>query len=344
MREKTIWVRADLAPDREARKRILTTSLESGILRIAVLPEDLESFSKLGIFEPVSIRADRVVVDGLEGPLFRISDGEDQERVAGSAGRSPFVVVDVPDWKVIPMENLVARFQGTGTRLIAIVRDPDDIDTFLGALESGADGLLLEPSDPNDVLRAASALDGTDQQRIDLVRARVTGIRPLGTGDRVCIDTCSVLDVGEGMLVGSGSAGLFLVHSESLGSDYVASRPFRVNAGPVHSYVLSNGDRTYYLSDLRVGDELLAVSADGRARRVVVGRIKIEKRPLVLVTAEHGGREYGVILQNAETVRLVSGDRAVSVADLEVGDEVAIMVSEGGRHFGTRIEESITER
>lgn len=40
------------------------------------------------------------------------------------------------------------------------------------------------------------------------------------------------------MLIGSYSKSLFLVHSESLESEYVASRPFRVNAGPVQAYVM----------------------------------------------------------------------------------------------------------
>ena len=47
------------------------------------------------------------------------------------------------------------------------------------------------------------------------------------------MDLCSVMGPGEGMLVGSFARALFLVHSESLDSAYIASRPFRVNAGAV---------------------------------------------------------------------------------------------------------------
>lgn len=96
-----------------------------------------------------------------------------------------------------------------------------------------------------------------------------------------------MMDVGEGMLVGSYSQGLFLVHSESLESEYVASRPFRVNAGPVQAYVMIPGGRTKYLSELETGDEVLIVDRNGRSRTAVVGRVKIEKRPLILVEAEY---------------------------------------------------------
>jgi 3-dehydroquinate synthase II len=72
-------------------------------------------------------------------------------------------------------------------------------------------------------------------------------------GDRVCVDTCNLMISGEGMLVGSQSCGLFLVNSEADEvHPYVASRPFRVNAGAVHAYVLV-GEKTKYLCELEAG-------------------------------------------------------------------------------------------
>ena len=47
----------------------------------------------------------------------------------------------------------------------------------------------------------------------------------------------SLMVPGEGMLVGNFARALFLVHSECAESSYIASRPFRVNAGAVHAYV-----------------------------------------------------------------------------------------------------------
>lgn len=73
---------------------------------------------------------------------------------------------------------------------------------------------------------------------------QVTEVSSVGMGDRVCVDTCSLLGEDEGMLVGSAGQGLFLVLSEAAQSDYVASRPFRVNAGPVHSYCLCPDGKT----------------------------------------------------------------------------------------------------
>lgn len=56
--------------------------------------------------------------------------------------------------------------------------------------------------------------------------------------------------------------------------------------GPVHAYVAMPGGRTSYLSELRSGVEVLVVDETGQTRAVVVGRLKIESRPLILVEVE----------------------------------------------------------
>eukprot|EP00879_Flechtneria_rotunda_P032573 GHRR01035802.1.p1 GENE.GHRR01035802.1~~GHRR01035802.1.p1 ORF type:complete len:172 (+),score=65.03 GHRR01035802.1:651-1166(+) len=113
--------------------------------------------------------------------------------------------------------------------------------------------------------------------------ATVTRVEPVGLCDRVCVDLCSLLQPGEGMLVGSFARALFLVHSECMESQYINSRPFRVNAGAVHAYVQAPDGKTAYLSELQSGSKMLVVNAAGRARTAMVGRCKIELRPMVSV-------------------------------------------------------------
>lgn len=73
---------------------------------------------------------------------------------------------------------------------------------------------------------------------------------------------------------------------QCLESGYINSRPFRINAGPVHAYAQAPGGRTAYLSELRSGASVLIADASGLTRTGVVGRVKIEARPLVLVEAQ----------------------------------------------------------
>jgi len=172
----------------------------------------------------------------------------------------------------------------------------------------------------------------------------VTKVMRLGLGDRVCVDTCSMLDHGEGMLVGNSAAGMFLINAETHESEYVASRPFRVNAGAVHGYTLLPDGTTKYLGELQAGDEVMVVDSEGCAKTAVVGRIKIERRPLLLIEAKAEGKYYTTMVQNAETIRLVSGGKSISVADLQVGNRVTLRLETGGRHFGSPVKETIREK
>jgi 3-dehydroquinate synthase II len=150
---------------------------------------------------------------------------------------------------------------------------------------------------------------------------------------------------GEGMLVGSQSAGLFLVEAEVHRNPHVEPRPFRVNAGPVSSYVLTPGWKTRYLAELTAGDEILIVDRSGVTRTGHIGRVKIERRPMVVVETEVERRTFSTILQNAETVRLVSDSTSIPVSDLKQGSLVLLRVEEGGRHFGTLVaDEMVIER
>jgi 3-dehydroquinate synthase II len=224
------------------------------------------------------------------------------------------------------------------------VSDIEAARTALGVLEKGVDGLVVVEANPQ-LIKDIARLIRESSPPVELATALISRIRPLAMGDRVCVDTCTNMGLGEGMLVGNSSGGLFLVHAESLENPYVAPRPFRVNAGPVHAYIRVPGNKTRYLGELKAGDEVLVVNHQGRTQGAVVGRVKVERRPLMLVAAEIAGQEIATILQNAETIRLTRpGGEAVSIVTLKPGDEVLVALEEAGRHFGHKVRETILER
>jgi RNase P/RNase MRP subunit p29 len=61
---------------------------------------------------------------------------------------------------------------------------------------------------------------------------------------------------------------------------------FRTVQGPVHAYVAIPGGKTCYLSELKTGKEVIVVDQKGQQRTAIVGRVKIETRPLILVEAK----------------------------------------------------------
>jgi 3-dehydroquinate synthase II len=274
-----------------------------------------------------------------------IKGKEDENTAVKAADLSvDYIIINCLDWRIIPLENLIARTRGK-SKLIAEVSNAEDARLVLKTLELGTDGVLLQPSDPDELVKT---IDVVKQQasKIELVPAKVTAVKQIGTGARVCVDTCDLMAPGEGMLVGVQSAGFFLVEAEVHENPYVQSRPFRVNAGSLAMYTLASLQNTRYLSELKAGDEVLIVDRKGKVRPANVGRIKIELRPLILVEAEAEGKKIKTILQNAETIRLVTVKGSIPVTELEAGVEVlAHVASSGGRHFGVAVpDETVIER
>jgi 3-dehydroquinate synthase II len=329
---KRLWVKVD-----PWDHKLITTALESGADAVWVPEGRTAEVKALGLVTVIAPDGD--LAPGRDVREITLTSGEQEDEVVRLTRETP-VVVRTSDWTVIPLENLVAR---TGN-LFVETADPEEARTYLGILERGVDGLVVTSREPG-VIKAIARLVKEASPPVELAVATVKKLRPLAMGDRVCVDTCSNLAPGEGMLVGNSSAGLFLVHAETLENPYVAPRPFRVNAGPVHAYIRVPGGKTRYLGELAAGDEVLVVDHRGRTRAAVVGRVKVESRPLMLVTAEVGGKEMATILQNAETIRLTRpGGEAVSIVALKPGDEVLAAVEEAGRHFGHKVQETILEK
>jgi 3-dehydroquinate synthase II len=292
---------------------------------------------KMGIIPTIAEDGD--VVLGRDVVVKEIRKKQDEEEIFNLT-LSKKVVVRGGDWTIVPLENLLSK-----TRNIFVeIQDPQEGRTALGILEKGVEGVVIDNPDP-DAVRQMLLMFKEKKEKLELLTARVTRIEPLSSGDRVCVDTCSSMDLGEGMLVGNSSQALFLIHSENVENPFVNTRPFRVNAGPVHAYIRMADGQTKYLSEIRIGDRVMIVNFEGKSYPAVVGRAKVERRPLVLVEAEEKGETISVILQNAETIRLIQPDgKAISLIDLQEGSEVLVTREKGGRHFGVQIDETIVER
>ena len=335
--DKEIWIRADKPEDKEKRKELVLSALESGIGTALVRPED-EDFSSLGKVK-LYFNDNGDISENYE--IVALRTPEDQDRAMAMAGKKAGVILDSSDWTVIPLENLIARFRDSGTKVYACAADTEQAKLYMQTLEKGVDGIVISTADPNKIRGFTDVISSSGD--VDLQVLDVVDVRNIEMGDRVCVDTVSMMVPGEGMLIGSSASCMFLVQSESEDNGYVAARPFRVNAGAVHAYVMCPDGRTRYLSELRSGEPVVLVKRDGTTRVTSVGRCKVEQRPLVIMTATDGDSTYSTILQNAETVRLVTPDGSVSVSALKKGDKVLARLESGGRHFGMKIEETIRE-
>ncbi len=329
---KEIWIKAD-----PWEKQLVTAALESGADAVIVPDEKVGAVKELGIIATVAKKGDLRWDEDVT--RIEIRSMEDEDKII-TLSRTMKVVVDTPDWAIIPLENLVAR----SDNIYVPVKDLKEAETALGILEKGVAGVILEDATPAQVKEIVTRLKSS-RESLPLVEFTIEAVIPAAMGDRVCVDTCTMMTEGEGLLVGNSSRGLFLIHSESIENPYVSPRPFRVNAGPVHAYVMGPDGKTRYLSELKAGDQVLGVNAKGETSPLLVGRVKIEKRPLLLIEATGPNGPVNTIVQNAETIRLVDlRGEPVSVVKLHGGDKVLGYVEEAGRHFGHKINESITEK
>jgi 3-dehydroquinate synthase II len=285
--------------------------------------------------------------DRARGAYVRIFSEEYEAFAEEAATEADYTIVVGEDWTIIPLENLIARI-GEETDLIAGVTTAEEAETAFETLEIGADGVLLDSGDPDEIRSTCEVRDAADRESLDLQYAEVTKVERTGMADRVCVDTGSLMEGDEGMLVGSMSRGLFFVHAETAESSYVASRPFRVNAGAVHAYVRTPDGGTKYLSELKSGDEVQIVDTEGHTREAIVGRAKIEKRPMFRITAEveteDGVDQIGTLLQNAETIKVATSEGRKAVTEVDEGDELLVYYEDTARHFGEAVEESIIEK
>ena len=376
MQNKFAWI---VTPDLpwDERKEMITTALESGINYVVDL-EYSDKIRKLGNVNIVSNKADADIYivgfngegDGSINLSENLADSKDlaNAKKAKSEGKTvcayikitdklheqlavklgpivDYIILVGTDWTVIPLENIIADLQKVDVEIIAAVADKDGAKLALETLEHGSDGVVFEANDFALIKEIAQEVDNASRTKYELKTATLTNVKPLGSGYRVCVDTPDMMKPGEGMLIGSYSKSMFLVHSESLESEYVASRPFRVNAGPVQAYVMVPGNKTRYLSELVAGDEVLIVNTEGETRTAYVGRSKIERRPLILIEAEYKGNTIRTLLQNAETIRIVDAENnPLSVADAKPGDKVKVFIEKSVRHFGIAIDETIIEQ
>ena len=354
---KQLWINIPEEASSSVKEKLISKALEfADIIILSDADQRLsEKFSKpiAGKFEKADIRivefSESKEIKSLKSSKeiaaeISITTGTDEKKALTAAeSGSKYIILKCENWRIIPLENIIAKLRNKA-KIIMQVSNPDNAKLALETLELGADGVLYNTDKPEEITQIAKVIKQAGTI-ISLVEAEIVEIRTLGTGARVCIDTCELLRPQEGILAGSQSSGLFLVESETMENPHVEPRPFRVNAGPASSYILATPEKTRYLSELKAGDEVLAVDSEGNTRMTNICRIKIEWRPMIMLQAKSEGRNFTIILQNAETVRLVTKKSSRSVSEIKLGDKVLMRVETGGRHFGIKVdEESVIER
>lgn len=277
--------------------------------------------------------------------FLEVDQKESLEQACQLAMQYDYAVVDFALPTNIPLELFIARLADGRTVLLRRTTTAAETQVAFGVLEKGSDGALFCGSEPAELKAVADLLNLKSAPVLELKELRVILTRHIGMGWRSCVDTTGLMNQEEGMLVGSTSAGGLLVCSETHFLPYMNLRPFRVNAGAVHSYIWMPGNKVGYLSELETGSKVFCVNWKGENRELTVGRVKTEIRPLLLIKGEAEGCELNVIIQDDWHIRLMGADGQPRNATLvQPGDQLLCYLCPEGRHVGIRVKENIIER
>ncbi|HKS46153.1 MAG TPA: 3-dehydroquinate synthase II [Amycolatopsis sp.] len=346
---KFAWIdlRAVAQPQLEA---VLDAAVHARVAGVLADEEVLRKLPPTVVGVTVTTVSNRAEVDALAGTgenavgWVDVHDEDSLNLACAAATTLPHTVVRFADPTKIPLEIVLAAADRAPGQLVTVCADLEEAAIVLDVLERGSDGVLLAPRDAGEVFALARLLEA-DSPPLELTTLIVDEIEHHGLGDRVCVDTCSHFAEDEGILVGSYSTGFILCCSETHPLPYMPTRPFRVNAGALHSYVLGPGNRTNYLSELRSGGTTLAVNAEGKTRRVLIGRAKLESRPLLTITARSADDvAVSLTVQDDWHVRVLGpGGKVRNVTELRRGDELLGYLATDQRHVGIPIGEFCRE-
>ena len=304
--------------------------------------------------DDLNIDGDALYIEGNQvGRRVDVSTSEGQSKARAMAGSIEWILLDLGEWKMIPIENVIASCDGGPTKVAARISSAEQVLGAAFALDIGVDALLVTEDILPTALIAKSQRGEREQSEMEEVKSegfklstlRIIEVKEGGVGDRICVDLTSMLDLGEGMIVGSSSNSMVLVHGETVESEFVPTRPFRVNAGAAHTYILMADGGTKYLSELKMGDQVMVSNSGGKSRTATVGRVKIERRPFILFKwRDENHNEAGALLQQAETVRLVTESGLISITDLSPDMKIIGWSGGAGRHLGIEITADVTEK
>lgn len=281
-----------------------------------------------------------------KGIWVEVSDRDSMNEAIHLSNHYESCIIDFKSDTNIPLELVLAFSQKNKCQVCKKVTNPEDGWIATMTMEMGSYAVLLESENPENIIGLKVCMEKHENHELKIQKLKVTSISHIGMGDRVCIDTTSNLQQDEGMIIASTSNGGILVSSETHFLPYMELRPFRVNAGALHSYIFCKDNTTKYLSELKAGEEVLAVNAKGETRAVSVGRVKIERRPLLLINAvADNGTGVNAIVQDDWHIRILGENgEAKNSTSLKEGDTVLGYTAEPGRHLGVKISETIIEK
>lgn len=176
---KELWVEIDQTASPQEKESLLSLALENAD---AILQDSQASnrSGKLNITFLTELNEKQIAQLKKESKktAFRtiIKGKEDENKAAKAAElQIDYIIINCLDWRVIPLENLIAKARGK-SKLIAEVTTAEDAKLVLEALELGTDGVLLKTSNQKELEKTITIIKA-QTLKIALTTAKITEIK-----------------------------------------------------------------------------------------------------------------------------------------------------------------------
>ncbi|WP_308574173.1 3-dehydroquinate synthase II, partial [uncultured Methanosphaera sp.] len=151
------------------RKDSITAALEAGFDEIVDF-DNAETIKELGNVKIISDKEDAdITLIGLDKKIsiedvnreklkdkkvaayVEINNKEDEKLVSKLGTVADYIILKGKNWKVIPLENIIASLQNRNSKIMVDVANYEEAKLALETMEHGSDGVLLSSNDGNEI-------------------------------------------------------------------------------------------------------------------------------------------------------------------------------------------------
>ena len=156
---KELWVEIDQSASPQEKETLLSLANENADVILEDPSKQLPLRQIKHSLSSLNLNEKKIAQLKSEGKKtaykIAIKGKEDENKAVKAAELGvDYIIINCLDWRVIPLENLIAKGNGK-SKLIAEVATAEDAKLVLEALELGTDGVLLKTSNPNELVKTA---------------------------------------------------------------------------------------------------------------------------------------------------------------------------------------------
>src|ERR671916_822938 len=88
--------------------------------------------------------------------------GDHDFKIIYPSDQADIVICETTNWKIIPLENIIARLHKSGIKIFTTANSVDEVRTMFAVLELGTDGVIFTTDDEKQITDLGTILEKID--------------------------------------------------------------------------------------------------------------------------------------------------------------------------------------